>query len=219
MTFGKHYFEYENLKYFRDDAHDTTLGAFGEKKDPIGAASHLDVAGHIAPSQLEGSVRCTAAIDVDLKGTTKSDFEGDVGLKVFSAGASVAKSTTYANAASFKLVEFVIDQEPLRRILNNGATAALKYLANEGHDGRCVSGIWVMTDNKVATAFKTATTVSVSASPGGNSISFTAKNGSTSLETITVADATFAYTLQKVQDWNKDKTQIVKLEYDWKGNG
>lgn len=47
MEFSKHYFEYDNSKYFRDNANNILLCSFGEKKDPIGPAAHLDPRGFL----------------------------------------------------------------------------------------------------------------------------------------------------------------------------
>jgi len=46
----------------------------------------------------------------------------------------------------------------------------------------------------------------------------TAKGGTHGTQTITLSKGTvFAYKLHKVKDWNKDKTQVLGMEADYKG--
>lgn len=219
MTFETNYFEYNNIKYFRRNAHAVRLGSYGEKKDPITEAGYLDQAGAIKPVHLNGKVKCKSNIAIDLSGTTKTEFEGTGTVKV--AGATVGAGTTYEKVKNeiekFKLVYFEVELTAMENVLNNGAGVALNYLADEGGDGRLVVGAWILMDHVKASSYSTGTVVTASVSKDGNSLVLTGSSSTSGTQTITIDDSTFAYKLAKVQDWGKGKDSVNKLEADYGG--
>ena len=218
----KHFFEYGTNKYFRGNAHSVDLASYGEKKDPVGAQAHLDVQDQVAVENLSGRVRYNTTAKVDWAQTTKAEVEGAGLLKFFGLNGKAAMALKYedAKSARLELVNFAIDEGPLKTMLNKDAGAARNFLAEEGNDGRIVSEVWVVVDGELAEHFATSGSISVSANGSGKGLALTAKGGKAGTQTIVLEKGTtFAYKLHKVKDWNKGKTVIEDLEADFKGNG
>jgi hypothetical protein len=218
----ENYFEYENGKYFRENAHGLRIGSYGEKKDPIGPKSHLDVQNTIKPEYLASCVKYNTTTKIDWSQTSKAEVEAEGAFKFFGLNVNAAVNGTYDKAkdARLEMMSFAIDEGPLQRMLNEDADGARKYLADEGNDGRVVSEVWVVTDGDLSEHFATSGSISVSASAAGNGLAVTAKGGKFGSQTITLEDGVvFAYKLHKVKDWNQDKTRIGNMEADWQGIG
>jgi NAD(P)-dependent dehydrogenase (short-subunit alcohol dehydrogenase family) len=106
---------------------------------------------------------------------------------------------------------------PTAKRLNKDADGARKFLAEEGHDGRIVSEVWVV-DAELGEHFAAYGATSASVQAFGSSLDVTVTGGKYGSQTITLSPGTtFAYKLHKVKDWNKDKTQIEDMEADYKG--
>jgi hypothetical protein len=218
----KHFFEYATNKYFRGNAYAVDLGCFGEKKDPPGAKAHLDVHDRVAVDNLNGRVHYNTTARVDWAQTTKAEAEGEGILKFFGLNGNAAMDLKYENAKSAKLqlVNFAIDEGPLKTMLNKDAGAARNFLAGEGNDGRIVSEVWIVVDGELAEHFATSGSISLSANGAGQGLALTAKGGKQGTQTIALErGTTFAYKLHKVKDWNKGKTVIEEMDADYKGNG
>jgi hypothetical protein len=214
------YFKYETNKYFRGNAHSIDLGCFGQKKDQVGAKSYLDVQNHVASKHLDSRVRYNTTAKIDWSQATKADVEAEGVLKFFGLGGKAAVSGSYekAKSAKLELINFAIDEGPLKTMLNTDAGSARKFLADEGNDGRIVSEVWVVVDGELAEHFKTSGAFSVGASTSGNGLEVTAKGGTQGSQTILLEkDATFAYKMHKVKDWEKNKTVVGDLEADYYG--
>jgi hypothetical protein len=218
----EHYFKYGGNQYFRENAHNVDLASYGEKKDPVGATAYLDVQNKVKAEDVAKRAKYNTTAEIDWNQTSKVDVGANGFLKFFGLGGEAAVSTSYekAKSAKLKLINFAIDEGPLKMMLNNDADGARKYLAEEGNDGRIASEVWILAEGKLAEHFATSGSISVSVDAGTKGLDVTAKGGKEGTQTIRIdAGATFAYKLHKVKDWNKGKTQIENLEADWKGMG
>jgi hypothetical protein len=219
----KNSFTIGSTKYFRGKPEDVVLGAYGEKKDPIGAQAYLAVEDRLSRSLLRDPVRLVTTAQITWDRQRAADVEVNGKLNVFGINAKTSISASYEDARSGKLelVKFGIDEGPLKEVLNSdAATGARRYLASEGRDARFCSEVWVVVTAELSEHFRTSVTRTVSADAGPASLEFTATGGSKGSQTIVLAPkTTFAYLLTKVKEWNKDKTQVLNLEQDRKGMG
>lgn len=215
------FFEYGTVKYFRGKAENIQIGCFGDKRDPIGNKAWLDVEGPVKAEYLTGRVRFVTTTEVDWASSSKSAVEVNGLLRIFGVGVSTAFTGDYGDAVRghLKLAKFVIDEGPLKKMLNEDATAARKYLADEGSDGRIVSEVWVVMEAELAEHFTTSSGFSIGVSAAGvAAIDVTANGGKHGTQTISMTKGTsFAYLLHKVTDWNEDKTVVLDLGADYKG--
>ncbi|MBG0568376.1 hypothetical protein [Actinoplanes aureus] len=221
---AKHTFVYGGERYFRDKAEDVLMCSYGEKEDPLGTKASLNVFHHVDRSDLKGRVRYVTTADIDWSRQAKADVEVNGGLKYFVASAETAATFSYerAKTAKLKLAKFMIDEGPLLNMVNNEATAARKFLAQEGRDGRIVSTIWVVVEAKVAESFAASGTKAsdIEAEVLGAKlrISTKASGGAKGRTTIVwEPGTTFAYLMHRVAKWNKDKSQVVEFDIDAKG--
>jgi hypothetical protein len=103
-------------------------------------------------------------------------------------------------------------------MLNNDAIGARNYLADEGKDRRIVSEVWIVIEAELSEHFATSGSISASINADGKSLEVTAKGGKHGTQTITLSEgSTFTYSLYKVKEWNKDKTETKNMEDDYKG--
>lgn len=216
----KHSFKHGSQKYFRGNAHLIELATFGEKKDPIGAKAYIDPEGKVSRKHLSKIVQEGKPVSIDWSKNSKADVEANGPLQVFGLKTNAAVSFSFHKAknAKLKLMNLSISEGPLKRMLNNGATAARNYLADEGKDGRIVSEVWIVMEAELGEQFDTAASISVSQK--ASNLSVTAKGGKYgSQEIILSAGSVFAYKLHKVKDWSRGKKQINDMEADYKGMG
>jgi hypothetical protein len=216
----KHFIEVGTIKYFRGKAENVSIGAYGEKKDPIGPDAYLAIQNRVKTEHLTSRVRYATTANINFANTNKADVEVNGTLKVFGVGVKVAESMSFEKAKSghLKLVKFFIDEGPLQAMLNKDADGARNYMADEGDDARIVSEVWVVMEAELADHFDSSASRSVAVSLGGNSLDFSASGGKLGSQTITLSQGTvFAYLMHKVKDWNKGKTQIEDMEDDQKG--
>jgi hypothetical protein len=223
-----YYFEYENRKYFRENAHTLDLGSYGEKKDPIGPTGFLEEHEKVMPVILAPHVEIDEAVSINWTETSQADIGSGVNLKFFGVGVTAAQSISYTNAksAKLKLLPISVPEGKLIKMLNGdgGATpagAARKFLADEGADGRIVSQIWVLMEGELAEQFSAGAGSSVEVKALGQSVSISTSGGKKGTQTIELsAGSTFAYKLHKVQSWtDRSKTRIEKVEADYKSMG
>lgn len=222
---SKHTFVYNGERYFRDKSEDVLMGSYGEKEDPLGTKASLNVTNNVDRNLLKGKVRYVTTADIEWSRQTQADVETEGHLKYFTAEASGTADFSYEKAKSgkLKLAKFVIDEGPLKTLLNNEATGAKRFLAQEGRDGRFVSTIWVVVVGKIAESFAAAgnTTGDITAevlSSAKLRLSVKASAGAKGTTSIELEEGTtFAYLMHRVQKWNKDKTRIEELAIDAKG--
>jgi len=178
------YFKFETNKFFRGNAHNARIGAFGKKKDPIGAKSYLDVENNVSPEYLESRVKYNTTAEVNWNQANKADVEADRVVKYFGIGGEVAMNGSYekAKSANLKLMSFAIDEGPLKSMLNKDANGVRKYLASEGNDGRIVSEVWVLVEGEIAETFSTAASISVSGKVPGKALDINANGGKNGME-------------------------------------
>jgi len=220
MKIDKHYLEVGTIKYFRGKPENIELACFGEKKDPVGAFSYLAVEGNVRRSLLKDSAKRVTAVTIDWSRERSAEVDAHGTLKYFGLDVKIAVSGSYeeAKSARLKLVKFAINERPLKRILNEDADAARKYLAREGGDGRIVSEIWVLMKGELDEHFATAGTIDVTASADDAALEFSASGGTHGSQTVRISKGTtFAYLMHKVKEWNKDKTKILNMEDDQHG--
>ncbi len=218
----KHYFKYGNKKYFRSKAEDITMGAAGKKYDPIGANAYLAVEDRVQRRHLEKRVRYSTTSTIYWSKESKSDVDANGTFKFFGINLKTGKSASYSSAksANLKLVKFVIDEGPLKRMLNNDANIIRNYMADEGKDARIVSMIWIVVEAELAEHFKKYARSNTSVKAMGQELEITVSGGSKGSQTIRVSPGTcFAYAMHKVKKWNKGKTRIEDMEDDFKGMG
>jgi hypothetical protein len=216
----EHSFEFNSVKYFRDNAHNVDLGSFGEKKDPIGAKAQLDVEDTVMAVILDSYVKFNTTATINWNETSKADLEVGAVLKFFGIGADAAQSFGYekGKGGKLELMSFAIDEGPLKDMLNKEAGDARNSLAKEGNDGRIVSEVWIVVEAELSEHFKTYGSSSLAVKAAGGSLSITASGGKRGSQTVTLSKGTtFAYRLSKVTDWNKGKTHIENMDIDNKG--
>jgi hypothetical protein len=215
------YFEYGNMKYFRENAQNVQIGTFGEKKDPPGARAYIDPQGKVKAEHLASRVERKSSVGFDWSKTTRAAVEvNGIPVKVFGIDSEVAVAAGYEKVKSgkYKLISFGIDELPLKTVLNRDADGARKFLADEGNDGRIVSEVWVVAEVELAESFDTAGSITFAAN--GDGLKVIASGGKHGTHTVHMTPgATFAYKLHKVKDWSNHKSEIDSLEADWKGNG
>ena len=221
--FTTHYLEYDNMKFFRENAFAVEAGSFGEKKDPIGARAYLDVHGRVKPETVSKYLKYKTAVSVNWSEVSEKVIGANGYLPVFGMDGKAAATFTFtrAKAEKVKLITFQIDNNPLERMLNNDAPAARRYLAEEGADGRICSGVWIWAEAEVAEHFSNSSLITASLDSGSAGIAIMAKGGKLGTHIVTIAaGTTCAYRLHKVKRWtNNDRTAVEEMETDYKGNG
>lgn len=214
----EHCFEFGAMKYFRGNAHLVEIGTYGEKKDPIGAKAYLDTEGTVKREYLAPRVDKGRPVGVAWEQTTKAELEVNGLVPVFGLNISVAGTYDHGEvkAADLKLFNLSIAETPLKQMLNNDAVNVRKFFAAQGNSARIVSEVWVVMEAELAEHFNTSGAIMVGVK--GVDMNVTAKGGKHGTQTITLSKGSvFAYKLHKVKDWNKDKTQILGMEADYKG--
>lgn len=214
----EHCFEFGAMKYFRGNAHLVEIGTYGEKKDPIGAKAYLDTEGTVNREYLAPRVDKGKPVGVAWEQTTKAELEVNGLVPVFGLNISAAGAYGHGEvkAADLKLFNLSIAETPLKQMLNNDAVNVRKFFAAQGNSARIVSEVWVVMEAELAEHFNTSGAITVGVK--GVDMNVTAKGGKHGTQTITLSKGSvFAYKLHKVKDWNKDKTQILGMEADYKG--
>lgn len=216
----EHFFEYDNMKFFRSNAHNVVLGTYGKKHDPIGPKAYLEPESKIKSDHLDSRTIYLTRVNFDWSTASKAEVEAGANLKFFGLGKSVAGTFTYGDAKDGKLelIALCINPGPLKTMLNTEADGARNFLAREGGDGRVVSQVWLVVDAELGAMFDTYGEGGVKVSAFGSDLSVEISGGKSGSSTLTVSPGTtFAYRLHKVSDWNKDKTRIEDMEDDYKG--
>lgn len=212
-------FEYNNLGYFRGNAHLVELATYGEKKDPIGAKAYIDPYGKVKREYLNAQrVVKGLPIAVDWSQTSKADFGADVTFNAFGLNWNVFANYGYdkIKEAKLKLYSLSMPIGPMITMLNTDASVARNYLADEGADGRIVSEVWVLMEGALADHFSSSTSLTVG--QRALDLAVTASGGTQGTQTIVLsAGTTFAYGMHKVSDWNSGKTRVEAMEDDKKG--
>jgi hypothetical protein len=196
------------------------MGSYGDKEDPVGPTSHLEVFSTVKPEYLDNRVDYVTTTNIDWNQTTKADVEINGPLKFFGLNGKAALSASYEKAKNdnLKLTKIAITVGELQGMLNTDAVNARNYLADEGSDGRIVGELWFVVDGKLAEHYSTYAQGSASFKVAGDSLDFTVTGGSNGSQTVTLAKGTtFAYLMYKVKNWSDHKTHVDKLEADYQG--
>ncbi len=210
---------YGTIRYFRGKSENVQLGSYGQKKTPVAQPAYLAVQSKVKGEYLtKSNVKIAPPITVDWAKESKTDVEADVRyLKV--GGGKATFTHQAAKNAKLKLVKFYLDEGPLKKLLNNEADGARKFLADEGADARIVSEVWVVMEAELADQVSNAGTVSGNGSANGFDVEVKAGTQTTTTTKLTISpDTTFAYLLHRVKKWNdSSKSKIEDLEDDMAG--
>ncbi|MCA9547070.1 MAG: hypothetical protein KC613_21860 [Myxococcales bacterium] len=207
-------FVYNGKAYFRGGSENVVLGAYGEKKTPVGRPNYLAVEDEIGQGILAGDVKISGPYTVDWKKHSKGEV--NAGIKYLTvAGGTAGFSWDAAHSANLQLVKFWVNEGPLKTILNTKAGKAREALKKEGGDGRVVSEVWVAMEANLASDVTNCASGSVQGSAKGFTVTLSGKNCTTKTGSVTIpSNTTFAYLMHKVKKWNKGKTQVDNLEDD-----
>ena len=212
------YFEYGTLKYFRGNAHMLQIGSYGEKKDPVGAKSHIDPQDKVNGKFLAGRVIKGGSISIDWSQATKTIFEINGFLKFFGKDGKLETNGSYekVKSAKLKLFNFYMDETPLKIMLNGDAGSARAFMAKEGNDARIVSEIWVAMEAELAEEFDNVTSGGLSITGDDFGVQVKVSHGKSGSTSISLSPGTtFAYKNHKVKNWTDHKTKIENLEADY----
>lgn len=211
-------FQYSGIRYYRAKAENIRLGSYGEKKTPVGQQNYLSVQNNIKNESLaEVKVSTAGPFTIDWSKQSKSDVE--VGVNYFTAAGGKATLTVEkAKSANLKLVKFYMTTGAMTKLLNQSATGARKYLADEGSDGRLVGEVWTVMEASLASSVTTSATITGSGEANGIKVTVAGSTSNTTTTSITIApDTTFAYLLFKVKWTNNNKDSVDSLEDDQHG--
>jgi len=220
-----HYFEFSSNKFFRDNSDDTDLAVYGRKHPKgLGSRAYLEVQNLVKRDYLVGKVDYLTTVTVDWKQQSASAVEANGKVSYLVASGQGAVSGGYSDVvkANVKLVEFGINEGPMITILNQDAAGALKFLGDEGANGRIVNRIWIGMAATIEEQFTSALASggSVSATVEGASLvlGVQGKGTSSTRVSLNVSSGTpFAYGLCKVSNWDDHRTKVVRLSDDWYG--
>lgn len=212
------YFQYGGRKYFRGQAENVEIASFGEKKAPLIGIPYLAVESRVVRANLVGRVRRLDVVDIDWSNEKKAEVEAHGEFTYYGVTGKGGQKASYekAKSAQLKLVKFVIDEGPLKTMLNGDAHAALAFLRKEGGDGRITSQIWTVMEGELAAKFKASASMQTSVSRGSDELELSVGASGNGSERIVLArGATFAYSLHRVSNWNPGKTRADDLDDDF----
>jgi len=215
------YFKYGGVRYFRGKAENIEIGSYGQKKEPLTSTNYLAVEAKIASENLASysKAHTVTKVAIDWAKYNKTDVSTSFGFKYFTMGAKTALTGSYEQfkSAKLQLVKIVIDEGPMKTTINK-SNGVRNFLKDEGGDGRVVIEVWVAMEAQLASHFSNSTVFSLSGKAGSAleiTGKLTASSTGSGAQTITISKGTtFAYLLEKVKDWNKDKTQVLDMEDD-----
>lgn len=222
VTIKPGHFKFGGVKYFRGKAENVRLGSFGEKKTPITGINYLSIEHTLTGSNVAKlRPRVATVASINWAKYSRRDVEIGGSLRYFKRGGSAAVTGSHASArkANLKLVKIIVNEGPLKNVLNSTASNTRKYLKKEGRDGRIVHEVWVVMEAQLANHFASAGSLSVRASGSSGGVQLRARAKVSArrykTESITIsAGTTFAYMLMKVKKWNRGKSRILDMEDD-----
>lgn len=209
---------FNGVKYFRGNAEEVSVGAYGEKVSSVFTMNRLDVKGRIPTAKIT-NVRSTM-VDVDMTQTTRSAFNTKLWAIIKGVPVELSADTAFGKIKDqeLKLVKFSVDHNHMKNAIND-SPAALKNLIDYGNDARIALQIFVAMEATFATQFDNNVAVALSAGQEGIVQASVQGNHGTSGETVVelTTPTTFAYLLAK-PDWDakqkKNKTKVTDLDTD-----
>ena len=209
----KNFMKFNGSKYFRGNAHLVEILTFGEKKTPVFGVNKLDPEAKVARRHIDdGKVKVGTTVDINWTSSKSSDFNIGVPIKAFKLGGGF--NSNVQHGGSVKLLNVFINEGPLKKVLNNGATTAKNYLDDEGNDGRIVSEIWIVLEADLANKWQNQGGGGVSAEIAGTTLGLDLSLGSSGTQTITISSGTtFAYKLHKVKKWKNGDIDDMEADY------
>lgn len=215
-------FVYSGKSYFRAGCEDVNLGAYGEKKTPLGKAPYLYVEDTVPAANL-GKVSVTQGGPYIIEWENYSDKDVNVGIKYLTAaGGQLGFSRKAAASANLVLIKLSVASNALETLLNKHAGKARQNMKDEGDDARIVSDVWIVMEAELASRVTTGGSLSVSAPLGttGFTLDVGGSSSSTTSSKVQIpANSCFAYLLAKVKKWDKvnGEWMVEELEDDTKG--
>jgi hypothetical protein len=225
VAIKKGHFRYNGDTWFRRAAHTIVLGAFGEKKTPLGGSNYLAVEDRIPAKHLAvyGKVHKSHPVEIDWEKHSKTDVSADFGFKYFTLKGEAAMTGDYETfkSAKLKLIMIWMDEGPTKTTINH-SDGVRNFLRKEGRDGRVVVGLCIAVDGELAKHFENSTLVTLSGQADGGVVEITAKQsaGSTTSGSHTIKlppRSVFGYRLAKVKSWDKNKTLVTNMTIDQPG--
>lgn len=206
------FLKYGTKNYFIAGADTVQLGAYGEKKSPVGKANYLEVQDQLPGGKLDGKIKSVSIVTIDFANEFKAATESAIsGLKVVEVGSSV--SYEKLKSGHLKLVHLVILAGDVKNAVN-GSPAALRNLESYGSDARIAHEIFVVLEATTADKLVAGTDFNVTGTVEGIKISASGEASTSRPTTVTLSPGTtFAYLLVKL-DWNKGKTKLDKCTDD-----
>jgi hypothetical protein len=208
--------QFNGFAYYRGKAEMVDLASYGEKKTPIDKVNYLAKQANIDRDKL-AQVKTAISGPYTIEWSHYSDTDVNAAISYLTVVGGTAKfDRKKADSASLKLVQISVDGEgPLKKLLNDYATAARNYMRDEGNDARVASSVWVVMEGKLADAVKKCGSVSGKGTNGSVLVSIDVKSCSGFKSTIELPpETTFAYGLHKVKSWTSGKKEIENLEDD-----
>ena len=211
-------FKKDGIRYYRGKAENVKLCSYGEKKTPITQANYLAVQNNVPGDNLaQVSVQISGPFGINWSKYSTTDLSASISY-LKAGGVKGTFTRAAAMSANLKLVKFHLNEGALEKLLNNHASGARKYLADEGADGRIVSEVWVVMEADLASDVTTGGSVTGTGTGGGFKVKLGGSTSSTVGSTITIPPGTtFAYLLHKVKKWNQGKTKVENMEDDQHG--
>jgi hypothetical protein len=207
----------DGYNYFRKGAPQVELGSFGEKKTPLLGVNSLEVSGTVKAKSLEGRDIKSAVFSVDWESASWGEVAVNGVLKVFGVNARVAGSLNLERVkeARARLCFLSIPTNHIQYVINHDDRVR-RELADEGKDGRIVSGVWVVMEAELASFFEGEMDAEIASED--DKVTVTGRAGSRGAQTVILSEGTtFAYRLSKVKKWGKKKEKAEEVEHDYKG--
>jgi hypothetical protein len=214
------YLEIEGRKYFRGNAQQVRLGTFGEKRNSLLSEPFLEPFSTMKQEFIAPHVIKNKPVAINWENTNKGSFEANGPVRIYGINGEVDANGTFEKGikAKLKLVFFYIVNGELGKILNNKAIAARNYLAEEGSNGRIVSGVWFVMEAEIAEYFDIGGSASISAKGAGEDLEVTVSGGKHGVQTLILSrGGIFAYHLSKVTDWKDKKSIVADMKDDYYG--
>ena len=216
----KNHLEMGTRKYFRVQSGDVELGSFGQKKNPVSQVPQLEIEGHIRCKYLKDDVVRVVTTTVDWSPEHSTDVNAHGSLRYFVLGTKAPVTGTYedAESAGLRLVKVSVNEEPLKRILNDQDEEARSYLACAGQNGRIVAEVWTLMEGELAEEFAAASTFDMASGADGAGLELGVSGGCHGSQTVIFSSGTvFAFSMHRVKEWKNGTDQIIAIEEDSDG--
>lgn len=208
---------YTGKSYFRASGEDVVIGAYGEKRTPVGKPNYLERKA-VLPDAALAKLKIIQAtvVDIDQIAASKTEIEAQLsGRQVVNTGGKITYEAL--RDSKLKLVKLTVDSDHLRRDVLNNAPVVLENLKNWGANARIAHQIFVVMEASLAEQFTKGGSFNVSATNGAVTVTAQGQTSTTRTTSITLKPGTtFAYLLLKCT-WDKDKKKLADCNDDQHG--